>query len=1279
MADILWLFELSTGEESLERKTLVQLISQLAEGVLVPLELLYERLEADTLEAAKVLQSAEAFTRKLVRMNTSLLYKQQKYNLLREESEGFAKLVCILKNAKGQSDDQLFARVVALIGYFDLDPNRVLDIIVDVYAQMVPKNYRLYERLLLKLAFPPSTVANVVGFKVNNLPNDKRLEDCTSSMMLVLARLVKLGLCTLEAVYPHLSPTDEETEMTINSVIEKIKLGALSASSASLNKPTDKGNDSATIPQEQHTPSVHDVGAELDIAAGMICDQKIWLTVSLLQVAEFDKARIFLERFPKMTQIPLVMKKVVPLVDAIADKMLGRIDWAGSSLSNFMGASEDNIRSALLLEDMDSLLYWLNVLGAGMYLNAVLISKVCRIAASYLSDDDTFSSALVKKTWMGVCANSVFAAMSLVLSNPPLSFEIWQVLKNLDYTQRFGLYGYWRDELYKKSVLLSFGKSLILGDIRRIMRRLTKENVRQYGRLIAKIAHSNPTIVFPVILDQIQAYDNLIQPVVDSLKYLTPLDFDVLMFALIDSLANPNKERLKEDGTNLSLWLQGLAVFTGSLFRKYHATVDVEGMLQYIVNQLRDGNAFDLVILSELIFRMGGIESIANLSDAHVEALAGGPLLLSEVLHNASVATAASASIRPNKRANAKLVQALVSSHLGIPLWILLARQRGVSSFRGERGHLKLIGTLLDTGHAAFTQYSSLITQAIREGLLDSFDELPSLEELVNVHHIDIDLACSMRRIWITAFDRRDLETIPCLFPSSLQSGAGKMALSARLMGFFWFTGLSDIFVPSARYLTEALRLKTVLSSPNPPNDMDAPRWRKERERAPQAILALEAEHKAQKLFHARVAESINQSRHELFLSTNAVPRAFLFKCVLPRVLLSPADAIFTAHFVRMMHSIVAVNWSTLLFYEALVDALGGVLAMMTEYEAHNFGRFLELVFSMTSQWHSSQTEFTPTSAMMSIRKETDDEIDGNLTAEMDYEDFRHWYFNLHGSLYRCVQKAITSSEYLSVKNSIIVLTRISSHFPLLRRHSSGLARSVARVRDGEKREDLKVLAARYSATLSLSSSKMVREAGFHLVADSVKTESGEIVDKDKDKEVVVMESQGKDDLLPPADATLLGTHKVEPKSSSSAFRDYSKRKRESEEDMDHLSASKRSTLASPRASEEENNAHFGRRSLRAIPRNMSPSSSQEELSRRRSGREEEHRDREWERAEREKREREKELRDHEIRERALREREREREREPRERERDPRDRERDREKERDREREKLREHRRRW
>lgn len=88
------------------------------------------------------------------------------------------------------------------------------------------------------------------------------------------------------------------------------------------------------------------------------------------------------------------------------------------------------------------------------------------------------------------------------------------------------------------------------------MRRISKDNFRIYGKTIGKLSHGNPIPTFSVIIEQIISYDNLVLPVVDALKYLSELSFDVILWKIIGTLSDQRKERLKADGTNLSSWVQ---------------------------------------------------------------------------------------------------------------------------------------------------------------------------------------------------------------------------------------------------------------------------------------------------------------------------------------------------------------------------------------------------------------------------------------------------------------------------------------------------------------------------------------------------------------------------------------------------------------------------------------------------------------------------------------------------------------------------------------------------
>ncbi|OON14768.1 hypothetical protein X801_09435 [Opisthorchis viverrini] len=125
--------------------------------------LLMERLSEETLENMSLIQSKQQFQTRYVRTKTRLFFKQQKFNLLREENEGYAKLITELAQASG-SMDAVMTQIRSLIGYFDLDPNRVLDLILDVCEFREPMTYDLMK--LIRLYNPDKTdLTHILGHK----------------------------------------------------------------------------------------------------------------------------------------------------------------------------------------------------------------------------------------------------------------------------------------------------------------------------------------------------------------------------------------------------------------------------------------------------------------------------------------------------------------------------------------------------------------------------------------------------------------------------------------------------------------------------------------------------------------------------------------------------------------------------------------------------------------------------------------------------------------------------------------------------------------------------------------------------------------------------------------------------------------------------------------------------------------------------------------------------------------------------------------------------------
>ena len=114
--------------EKAGKHQLIPLIKRLSDNVPIPTNSLLERLTFDTLEKAELVQSKDHWVKKERRLMTKAFYTQNKFNLLREENEGYAKLISDLQHCGGwteESMESVVKNIQSLIGYFFLDPNRV--------------------------------------------------------------------------------------------------------------------------------------------------------------------------------------------------------------------------------------------------------------------------------------------------------------------------------------------------------------------------------------------------------------------------------------------------------------------------------------------------------------------------------------------------------------------------------------------------------------------------------------------------------------------------------------------------------------------------------------------------------------------------------------------------------------------------------------------------------------------------------------------------------------------------------------------------------------------------------------------------------------------------------------------------------------------------------------------------------------------------------------------------------------------------------------------------
>lgn len=287
--------ETSISGDTDERNVFCSLVKE-AEGFLSE-NLLKERMEIDTLQDVGTVKNRTFYTR-FIKVKTKLYYKQRRFNLFREESEGYAKLITELNQDMEHLNDQNALEMVkSLIGCFNLDPNRVLDIIIESF-EMHPGRRALFIPLLQNYVNDGSTICEVLGYKFRHFADSRS----PYSLFKVTAILLQAGVFTLDEIFTWLSPDDSKLLADWKQELADAKEYVRKLNVVALNK--DKDDDEEKLPEDRYA-----------------YNQKWRLCEALLDIGDWDNALVLIKKLPDqsvMVHEP-VAKALCSLLNIIID------------------------------------------------------------------------------------------------------------------------------------------------------------------------------------------------------------------------------------------------------------------------------------------------------------------------------------------------------------------------------------------------------------------------------------------------------------------------------------------------------------------------------------------------------------------------------------------------------------------------------------------------------------------------------------------------------------------------------------------------------------------------------------------------------------------------------------------------------------------------------------------------------------------------------------------------------------------------------------------------
>lgn len=536
------------------------------------------------------------YAKKIRRYDTDMIYRQKKFNLLVEESEGYSKLLTFLfspqhlitEERKEKGAVTFFIR--ELMGSFDLDPNRVLDLLLHVLEVYLAKgqkgdmNFQVLSIIRSALNnFKEEKIPQLLGFKLTSLKENKeqQIQEARESLYLTCAYLICHDIVQLKDLVPHLESSITEMMKIYKdnktAEMKRIrKLGSISLNSAA--KSTENGDADKKSTDEEKATHQNQVVALFEKLLTFEAWEKTYASSHLFLPPEIEEENPSTRVLSQACIIsPTIANAICSMINnAIEPVYQTKIRNSSiffeeikafhekSHKKNSMNETEkflDHIpkdvkmKKVERLEDLVATLFipLMVVSESGSIRNhPALYCKLCRLFRFTLSTKKQHQREFneLDPRFMVILQVFLVPSLSLYLSNPSISSELWSCVKLLPYSTRYILYDAWRGTHLEKNALRAITTSSTSSkplvrieseietgvECRWVLKRLSKENYRDMGRRLAKACHKNPIVVFSTVLNQIETYDNLIALMIDSFKFITKLSLDVLGYCLLLSI-----------------------------------------------------------------------------------------------------------------------------------------------------------------------------------------------------------------------------------------------------------------------------------------------------------------------------------------------------------------------------------------------------------------------------------------------------------------------------------------------------------------------------------------------------------------------------------------------------------------------------------------------------------------------------------------------------------------------------------------------------------------------
>lgn len=1077
-------------------------------------------LDSELLISLQIVPSGPLY-RQLNTRKRDEFYTQKKFNLYHEEFEGYSKLInemySILKNPDCAFQVNLAVQVVELmIGHYQLDPNRVLDILLDIFSNFIVGHHKFIVQFFKASKWWPSTPADALsGFETLNIggceaatnclalklakyPSDRELPETFKAMISIF---IKEGFISFGQLYncfqrkpDEMSILEKQYQKELEDKVFRASASALALAAPLADEEEEEGDKtkssinsddkSKNDVSKQTCESLIKHNFEFQMLKSFLGNGLYWPAVYILSQYPFvvhvdPEVPELMHRLLSVMLQPIYAKvNSLAGLDLIAfqqekplafPRPLNKVHYedppqsslycfrptakafSNKKLVYFYTEWKEGLPSVSSSEDLIKISHqFIKFYGVQLATDIGNFSKLCEVIVADLEND---SSDPNKEKWFFYFKNYIFPAIGSIQENHIPADKAFEVMKFFKEEERFNMYGELHQVLAKNNphVKIMYGKAEKA--TKDLLKRLSKENVDQMMRRLAKVSYSNPLPCFLTILQQIESYDNLNNLVVETARYFNNYGWDNLTLAILMRLSASGRTSFQADGLNERQWIQSLASFVGKLCLKYPEKINLHTILQFLLKSFHNNEGSGLLVLKEMLSYMGGIQAITNLTVLQLNLIGCGSSLQKIVYSTIG-------DERFERQLSGKILcETLFSRDVVNEFLVLLCKLNAALISGSELSHLKVLANKNDDIDAVLHLFCTLIDVFGNE---EQSKNLLNVSVLVEDYGVPIPWAFEVWRKYLLPEDIEELKTgLQDTNHTSL-----KTCLSTDMFVTFWKLKLYDLNYSTALYESETEKLTSKIIS--------LKEWinfaRRDRETTKESLLKSTSELRQTEKYISEIPreQAAHEEHNKMMIdslvslsrlwfadanidSIKATTTHLLQECILPRAVHSSFDALYSAEFLFKLHDIGTQNYSIILALDGLfrTKLLFGTLFTCTPTEAENLGIFYSVILTRLNSW-TNESVFNEQLLNGTL-------FITDMGSQLTLNEFRQAVFDYHSDLLEDISLALTVQEYMSRRNAIIYLKNLLGIYPSVEDHCEAIIELIENISKDENRDDLKL------------------------------------------------------------------------------------------------------------------------------------------------------------------------------------------------------------------------------